>query len=137
MIVNGRNQVAVVVLEKPLKMLFLELIRPTNDGTWEIRHTGEFTFDDDIKYVNSMTYENDDHILAACHTENDEISLKKLSCTNGAFVESKPPTWLDDALPSTKVDLLEDVSIWFKKKFDNLKDYHERKKRRIEEKSSK
>lgn len=137
MIVNGRNQIVVVVLEKPLKMIFLELIRPTSDGKWEICETGEFAFDDDIKYVNSLIHENDDHILAACHTENDGISLKKLSRTNVAFVECKPPTWLVDALPSTNVDLLEDVSIWFKKKFDNLKDYHERKKRRIEEKTSK
>lgn len=137
MIVNGRNQIAVVVLDNPLKMIFLELIRPTNEGKWGIRKTGEFAFNDDIKYVNSLIYENEDDILAACHTENDEISLKKLSRENVAFVESKAPTWLVDALPTTNVDLLEDVSIWFKKKFDNLKDYHERKKRRIEEKSSK
>lgn len=136
MIVNGRNQVAVIVLEKSLKIVFVELVRPTMEK-WQIQPTGEFVFGDEIKYIDSLLYENDDAILAACHTENDEIVLKKLSCTNGAFAEVKLPASLIDALPSTKIELLEDVSILFKKKFDNLRDYHERKKRRLDKKSSK
>lgn len=136
MIVNGRNLVAVVVLEKPLKIVLVQLHQPSNDK-WEIQQTGEFAFSENIKYVDSLIFENDDTILAACHTDNDEILLKKLSLTDDGFVESNPPTSLVDALPSTKVDLLEDVSIWFKKKVDNLSHYHEKKRRRIEEKSSK
>lgn len=136
MIVNGRNQVAVVVLGKPLKIVLVELQQPSNDK-WKIQQIGEFAFSGNIKYVDSLIFENDDTILAACHTDHDVVLLKKLSLTDDGFVESSPPTSLVDALPSTKVDLLEDVTIWFKKKFDNLGDYHEKKKRRIEEKSSK
>lgn len=137
MIVNGRNLVAVVVLENPLKIVFYALSRPTKDK-WEVQQTGEFVFGEDVKYVDSLIYENDDAILAACHTENDQILLKKLTRnTNDAFVEGNPPKSLVNALPSTKVELLEDISILFKKKFDNILEYHERKKRRIEKKASK
>lgn len=134
MIVNARNQVAIVVLEKPLKIVFAELISFKN-GEWEIQLTGEFLFGENIKYVNSLIYENDDVILAACHTDDDGILLKQLSRTkDNTFVEIELPTSLAKALPTTKIDLLEDVSILFKKKFDNVADYHERKKRRMEKK---
>lgn len=135
MIVNAKNQIAVVVLEKPsLKIVFAELIRSKN-GEWEIQSNGEYVFGEDIKYVNSLMYENDNVILAACHTNDDEILLKRLSRRkDNAFVEIELSTSLAKVLPTTKIDLVEDVSILFKKKFDNVADYHERKKRRIEKK---
>lgn len=136
MIVNGRNEIAVVVLEKPLKIVFLEVICRANDAP-QIQQTGDFVFGENIKYVNSFIYENDDEILAICHTDDDKIDVKKLSRTNAKCVENKRLKSLFDALPATKIELLEDVSILFKKKFDNLLDYHERKKRRLEEKSTK
>lgn len=136
MSVNGRNQIAAVVLEKPLKIIFVDLTRSTNDK-WEFKHTGEYVLNENIKYINSLIHLDDENILAACHTYNDEVLLKKLTRTNGEFVEEKLPTALINALPTTKIDLLEDVTVWFKKKFDNVKEYHERKRRRLEEKSAK
>lgn len=44
-------------------------------------------------------------------------------------------SWLRNSLKDFQINEVEDVSLWFKKKFDNVSEYLARKKRRIEEKS--
>lgn len=140
--INCENHVSVVLLEKPFKIAIYELIQTDNDI--KIHKIAEHTLNEEIKYINSLIYETDDRLLVSCHSETDEIILKKLELkTDGSQIvcTESTPEYLSEILKgnlsSKKIDLLEDVSILFKKKFDNLKDYHEKKKRRIEEKLSK
>jgi tRNA (guanine-N(7)-)-methyltransferase subunit TRM82 len=73
-------------------------------------------------------------------TDSDEVLIKKFKFENGGNQYSE--ALADDVnglfaqhLSTGKIEIVGDLSILFKKKFDNVKSYHERKKRRIEEKN--
>lgn len=138
---NSKNQFVVVMLDDVVKIAVFEVKKAGNG--YEVAKLAEHIFADNINHINSMSFVNDDCLWVSCHTENDEIALKQLQLqkTNDQFtvVESNPIDVVDILQTnfSTKCSLLEDVSILFKKRFDNITEYQERKKRRIEEKNAK
>lgn len=138
MVVSG-HFVAVEVLDKPLQLIVFELIDVEKD-TRQIKQVAKYSLNENIKYVNSLTFHEESSLLLACQSEQDEVIFSQITWRDGNVVESSPQflsKLIQKCSISSKTELLEDVSILFKKKFDNLKDYHERKKRRIEEKANK
>ncbi|KAH8235479.1 hypothetical protein KR032_001274, partial [Drosophila birchii] len=75
--------------------------------------------------------------------ENERLALRVYDSATGQRSNGVPEGWLKmvleglHALPDAEGSCVpfqpEDLSVWFKKRFDNVSDYLERKKRRIEE----
>ncbi|KAH8420543.1 hypothetical protein KR009_011278, partial [Drosophila setifemur] len=90
-------------------------------GSWNICN---FTLTDDRIYVSGA--------------EKDRFALRVYDLATGErSTAGVPQGWIKmvlDGLGSEGVPFVpEDLSVWFKKRFDNVSDYLERKKRRIEE----
>ncbi|XP_020805740.1 tRNA (guanine-N(7)-)-methyltransferase non-catalytic subunit wuho [Drosophila serrata] len=79
--------------------------------------------------------------------ENERLALRVYDSGTGQQSNGVPEGWLNmvldglHALPDADGNCVrfqpEDLSVWFKKRFDNVSDYLERKKRRIEEQQQK
>ncbi|KAH8266910.1 hypothetical protein KR026_010513, partial [Drosophila bipectinata] len=69
--------------------------------------------------------------------ENECLAIKAYDISSGETSTSVPDGWVKMVLEGLGAQgvafLPEDLSVWFKKRFDNVSDYLERKKRRIEE----
>ncbi|BFG01616.1 tRNA (guanine-N(7)-)-methyltransferase non-catalytic subunit wuho [Drosophila madeirensis] len=76
-----------------------------------------------------------DNRIYVTGAENDRLTLRVYDSRNGETATGLPDGWLKMVLDNLDVDAFmpEDLSVWFKKRFDNVSDYLERKKRRIEE----
>lgn len=139
---NERNQIAVVMLNETNISLGIYEAKKTGNS-YEIVKIAEHKLSSDVKHVNSLTFVDSTSICLSCHSDKDEILLKQYELQKDAeqieVKEIKPIDVIDilEENFSTKCNLLEDVSIWFRKRFGDISDYHERKKRRIEEKNSK
>lgn len=135
-IINDKQIAAVVLLTKPVKVILLKVLPIER----QVKQLAEYEFDESVKYVNSLTFETNETILVATQTESDEFDFKKLTLNETTVTESSLDA-LDEAIRKysidKKIELLDDASILFKKKFDNLTNYHERKRRRIEKKQRK
>lgn len=102
----------------------------------QIKKYAKHTMSENVKYISSMAVTSDDCIWLLCQGNDDELLVKKFLLTDGGLNESDID-YLTNFTSSIKLNLPEDISILFKKKVDNMKDYHDRKKRRLEEKKSK
>lgn len=117
----------------------------SNETETKVQTVAEHTLSDNVKYISSITYETDDSIWYSGLDENNEAILKRLEIIRSGDDQTKiTETNLDNVLnvlkqtlPSVKLQACEDITQLFKKSFDNLTDYQERKKRRIEKKHSK
>jgi len=93
-------------------------------GSWSISN---FTLTSDRIYITGA--------------ENERLSLRVYDIATGQPASSGVPEgWLKMVLDGLGANeegappfIPEDLSVWFKKRFDNVSDYLERKKRRIEE----
>lgn len=102
----------------------------------QIKKYAEHATSENVKYISSMAVTSDDCIWLLCQGNDDELLVKKILLTDSGVIESDVD-YLRNITSSIKLNVPEDISILFKKKFDNMKDYHDRKKRRVEEKNSK
>lgn len=133
--INATNHLAVVLLKTPIAIGFFSLV---NEGSPKITPLGEQELSADFKLVTSIVFNHKDEILVSGVKDNDEAITQSLSLNdqaddvNNRAELNKLVSKLVDGI---KIEQVPDLSILFKKKFDNLKDYQERKKRRIEEKS--
>lgn len=93
-------------------------------------------FDDQIVSVTfSSTHEE---LFVCCNLNNETILIKKLSSSDNYKLIKNDENLNKILKENVKVSLLNqfnDISLMFKKKFDNVKDYHERKRKRIENKN--
>ncbi|KAH8304633.1 hypothetical protein KR018_005017 [Drosophila ironensis] len=74
--------------------------------------------------------------------ENEQLAIKVYDVLTGQrSLSGVPDGWIKMVLEGLRADgvafLPEDLSVWFKKRFDNVSDYLERKKRRVEEQQKK
>lgn len=142
MALNGKNELAAVLFDEAYKIDIFEVF--TNDENKPaIRSITEHACEN-VKYISSIMYETNDRIWYAGLDENDEIILKRLQINRENGKVSIKETDADDVLKilkqnltSCKLQANDDISQLFKKSFDNLADYKERKKRRIEQKNGK
>lgn len=142
---NSRNELAVVLFDDGvLKIGFFKLV--TGDCGPEVHAVTEHVLSESMKYISSIAFNTDDSIWISGLDESNEIILKKLEInrSNDQAKIDFNETDLDDilsvlkqTLTSTKLQACEDITQLFKKSFDNMTDYQERKKRRIEKKHSK
>lgn len=135
-----RNQFAVSIVDANQKIGFYELV--TTENKLRIQKIVEYELDANVKHVNSMFYESNEQIWLMCHCKDDDILLKtlKIQMDGKIFEENEDNLMsiLKKNVISTKIPLLDDISLLFKKKIDtNYSEYHDRKKRRLEEKKNK
>ncbi|XP_023177219.1 tRNA (guanine-N(7)-)-methyltransferase non-catalytic subunit wuho [Drosophila hydei] len=66
---------------------------------------------------------------------NERLTLHVYNITDGKQAESVPKGWLNMVMENFAGQncVPDDLSVWFKKRYDNISDYMERKKRRIED----
>lgn len=140
---NSQNEFAVVLFDEEVFKIGVYKLTSTDSGL-EVHAVAEHTLSENVKYISSITYESNDSIWFSGLDENNEAVLKRLEVqrTNDQtqIIESNLDNILNilkENLPSIKLQACEDITQLFKKAFDNLTDYQERKKRRIEKKHSK
>lgn len=135
------SHVAVTLFEHEHDVIVYEVFAEADD-TFAVRAIGEFELDG-IVHVQSATFDVHGDLLLAAITKSDETAVFRLSshADNDAYVLD-PLDALNAAIAAQAADLLvphnaEEVSLLFKKKFENIHDYKERKRRRIDEKNEK
>lgn len=133
--INKTNQLAIVLLSSPISIGFYNI---SNDGSSPtLKSLGQQELNSNIKQVSCILFDNHGHLLVSAIDDKDELCVRAFAADNLCqFTETTTDLnyFLTKHLNSNKIENIEDLSILFKKKFDNLKDYHEKKKRRIEEK---
>lgn len=102
----------------------------------QIKKYAEHVMSENVKYLNSMAITSDDCVWLLCQGNDDELLVKKIVLTDDGVIESDID-YLTNITSSIKLNFPEDISILFKKKVDNMKDYYDRKKQRLEEKKLK
>lgn len=116
----------------------------TNGELPTIEKVAEYSFDADVKHINKIVYESDDCLWVVHHTKSNDIALHSLRVDGSSIRVNDGPTTvamnlLKDKVPALNAPLSLDVSMLFKKKYDESQviEYYERKKRRLEEKKGK
>lgn len=142
MTLNGHNGLAAVLFDENYKIGIFEVFINDEDKS-TIRLIAEHACED-VKHINSIMYETNDCVWYTGLDQNDEIILKRLEIIRANEKISFKEGNVDDVLnvlkqnlASCKLQANDDISLLFKKSFDNLTDYKERKKRRIEQKNGK
>lgn len=131
---SKRYQVAVLFYDhsEAIGVYDLTLQENTND-TWKITH--EKLISADAGTWNISNFVVVDERIYVAGALDEKLKLRIYNGCDGQVANSVPAGWLDMVLEvfADQVCVPEDLSIWFKKRFDNVSDYMERKKRRIEE----
>lgn len=134
---NAKNQLAAVLFDEKFSIGVYEVT--SNENKLKVRALAEHVLNENVKYIGSIIYESNDSILYSGLDENSEVILKRLEITRSNdqvnIIETdlnKVLGALKDNLPSTKLQPIEDIAQLFKSRVDNIAEYHERKKRRIE-----
>lgn len=110
----------------------------TKSSEFEIKKISDHHFND-LKSITSISFDRNGSLILIGLTENDKICLHKLNITDDG--QYKDECWnaineiISKELNSFPIVVPEDLSMLFKKKFDNVENYQERKRRRIEEKN--
>ncbi|XP_023291334.2 tRNA (guanine-N(7)-)-methyltransferase non-catalytic subunit wuho [Lucilia cuprina] len=114
-----------VLLHQPNECVATYALTQNNDKQWQFSAPQLLTFSDMI--CCNLAYALDR--LYVTGVVNDHLVIK----ANGP---AAPPNWIQMVEEQFKEYTWtpEDISVWFKKKYDNVSEYLERKKRRIEEK---
>lgn len=126
------SHVAVTLFEGPNLMIY-EIVQ-TNDQQYVVKLLKEQNFNG-CKEISSLLYDVDGNILLATVTTENCVNLHRLTYSGANYVE-QDSSELNKNVGDTVLDLqynFENISMLFKKRYDNIKDYHERKKRRIED----
>lgn len=126
------SHISLTLFEGP-QLVIYEIVQD-DDEKYVVKLLSEHNFKGS-KEISSMLYDIDGNvILTTVNTENC-VTLHRLLYTEGNYVE-QDLSELNKNIGDTVLDLqynFENVSMLFKKRYDNIKDYHERKKRRIED----
>lgn len=97
---------------------------------------------EDVKDVTSIHFDNTDSLLLSTITDaKDVVRIHRLQLTDGKYARLNVDDWqsaIRENLTTANVHFnADEISLLFKKKFDNIHNYQERKKRRIETKNNK
>ncbi|KAJ6633284.1 tRNA (guanine-N(7)-)-methyltransferase non-catalytic subunit wuho [Pseudolycoriella hygida] len=131
--INETTSHVAVTLYKETNLIICE-IEQASDQTFTVKLISEHNFKD-CKEITSLVFENDGNILLASVNTNNSVDVQRLIFTSDKYVECDSVE-LNKNLGDMVLDLqynFENISMLFKKRYDNIKDYHERKKRRIED----
>lgn len=126
------SHAAVTLFEGSSNLIIYEIVQ-TNDE-YVVKSLTEHNFAD-CKEISSILYDDDGNILLAAVSTGNSVALHRLTYNGDHYAEDDSKE-LNENLGDTVLDLqhnFENISMLFKKRYDNIKDYHERKKRRIED----
>lgn len=132
-------QAAVLFYDHVDALGLYRLERSSADDTWSVTATQLVRAEAGSWNISNFTLTADRIYVTGA--ENERLSLRVYDIATGQRTTSGVPEgWLKmvlDGLGATEEGgppfIPEDLSVWFKKRFDNVSDYLERKKRRIEE----
>lgn len=126
------NHIAVTLFEGP-NLVIYKLVQ-ADDNNYVVKLLSEHNFKG-CKEISSMLYDIDGNVILTTVSTENCVTLHRLLYTADKYVE-EDLSELNKNIGDTVLDLqynFENVSMLFKKRYDNIKDYHERKKRRIED----
>lgn len=131
--IDERTSHAAVTLFEGPNLIIYEIVQ-TNEQEYNVKLLSEHNFQE-CKEITSILYDVDGNILLAAVSPGNSVVLHRVTYTGGSYAEDDSNE-LNKNLGDTVLDLqhnFENISMLFKKRYDNIKDYHERKKRRIED----
>lgn len=116
----------------------------TNDESPTLEKVAEYAFDENVKNVNKIVYASDDCLWVVHHMRDNGVAVHSLRLDGTHFRVNDGQTalvmnLLRDTVAALNAPLPLDVAMLFKKKYDENQviEYYERKKRRLEEQKSK
>lgn len=124
--------IAVTLYEGP-NLIIYEVMR-SDDQKFVVKLLKEYNFTD-CKEITSLLFDVDGNVLLATVNPRNCVNVHRLTYVDGRYVEDDS-SGLKKNVGDTVLDVqynFENISMLFKKRYDNIKDYHERKKRRIED----
>ncbi|CAD7089720.1 unnamed protein product [Hermetia illucens] len=128
------SHVAVLVYQ-PDESIFIYKLQQSTEG-FESSLRSSHSFPGQI--VTDLEFRDDDLFLTT--SVDGRLRLQRVKCESGDYSTqdtTKLNEVIDQVFGEEQITEMEDVSGWFKKKFDNVSEYLERKKRRIDEKLNK
>lgn len=137
---NQSNHIAVTLFEWDTLVVIYEVAAESGDATeFVCKPISAHNFDGE-KDVSSILFDDKGALILATISDEHTARLHKLSLnTSGQYQPFNVDHWNETVaanMPTSKVPFNSDeICLLFKKKFDNIHDYQERKKRRIEEKN--
>lgn len=128
---SGRYQAAVLFYDYSEAIGLYELA--LEEDVWQIKREQLINADAGTWNISNFVLAEDRIYVAGALDE--QFKLRVYNISDGQVATNVPPNWLDmvEEVFADQVCVPEDQSTWFKKRFDNVSDYLERKKRRIEE----
>lgn len=127
------SHVAVTLFEGPHLVIY-EIVA-TNEETYVVKRLTEHNFEG-CREISSILYDVVGNILLATVNKENAVDLHRLRYTDAGTYVADDLSELKRNIGDTVLDLqynFENISMLFKKRYDNIKDYNERKKRRIED----
>lgn len=135
---NSQNELAAVLFDENFSIGIYEF--KSNENKPELRLLAEHALNENVKHIGSIVYESNDSIWYSGLDENSEVILRRLQITRSDDKIKITETDLDkvlnilkENLPSTKLQQIEDIAQLFKSRIDSTVEYHERKKKRLEQ----
>ncbi|XP_017054919.2 LOW QUALITY PROTEIN: tRNA (guanine-N(7)-)-methyltransferase non-catalytic subunit wuho [Drosophila ficusphila] len=130
---------AAVLFYDHVDALGLYRLERSSDETWSVTGAQMVRAEAGSWNISNFTLTADRIYVTGA--ENDRLSLRVYDIATGQrATNGVPEGWLEMVLEGLGASgeeglpfVPEDLSVWFKKRFDNVSDYLERKKRRIEE----
>ncbi|KAI8033999.1 tRNA (guanine-N(7)-)-methyltransferase non-catalytic subunit wuho [Drosophila gunungcola] len=130
---------AAVLFYDHVDALGLYRLERSSDESWSVTATQLVRAEAGSWSISNFTLTGDRIYITGA--ENERLSLRVYDMETGQRTTSGVPEgWLEMVLEGLGATdehappfIPEDLSVWFKKRFDNVSDYLERKKRRIEE----
>lgn len=128
---SGRYQAAVLFYDHSDAIGIYELA--LEQDVWQIKREQLINADAGTWNISNFVLAEERIYVAGALDE--QFKLRVYNVSDGQVATNVPPNWVDmvEEFFADQVCVPEDLSTWFKKRFDNVSDYLERKKRRIEE----
>ncbi|XP_011193649.1 tRNA (guanine-N(7)-)-methyltransferase non-catalytic subunit wuho [Zeugodacus cucurbitae] len=128
---KGENKFeAAVLLYQPGESVGIYEISNSGEDQWLITERTKLDFPEVI--ISNICFVNEKFYAAGIVDERFSLKVSQLTDSQPSI----PTEWINMIEKQFRSEVWkpEDVSAWFKKRYDNVSDYLERKKRRIEEK---
>lgn len=116
----------------------------TSAESHKIHKVAEYTLEENVKHINKIIYESDEHLRILCHSQENDIFVKSFRVEGTSLIVNETETiaimkLLKDNVAVLNVPLSIDISMLFKKKYDENQviEYYERKKKRLEDQKTK
>lgn len=134
---NDGNHIAVTFVEHTAKLALYEVSKIQNQYTYnEIKLENKL---DNVNDVIRILFDSHGNLIVAAITKENAMEVYKFTYVDEGYKSVPVHQWNKTIASNLAIHGIqfnvEEISLLFKKKFDNIHDYQERKKRRIQEKN--